>query len=319
MLKELQFVQGAVARKDYEPALTHFSIKDGKILGYNGALALCTPINLDISCAPKAVPFIKAVKTCRETVKLHLTPNGRLSVQSGNFTAFVDCIEGEAYPNVVPEGQIVDLTGSLLKSLEELQPFIAADASRPWARGILLRGQSAFATNNIIAVEKWLGYTFPVEVNVPEEAVRELLRIGEEPTQIQIGERSVTFHFGQDKWLRTQLLTTEWPDVSRILDRPSTTVPAPEGFFQALQDLIPFTDDQERVFFLQDAVSTVPDGDITIGATVKVPGVFPGGCYSIKQLLHLETVLKEIDFTQYPDPCLFYGSYIRGAVVGMRF
>lgn len=317
MLEDLRFVQGAVARKDYEPALTHFCIKDGKILGYNGAIALCTPTDLPLTCMPRAVPFVKAVQTCRDTVELHITPTGRLCVRSGGFTAYVDCLEDVDYPVVAPEGPVVELPDrNLLTSLSELAPFIGKDASRPWARGILLRGQSAFATNNIIAIEKWIGYTFPVDVNIPEEAVDELVRIGEEPTQIQIGTNSCTFHFPNGRWLRTQLLSTEWPDVSRILDRPSTTIPVPEGFFRALEDLSPFVDDLDHVYFLDEEVSTVPLD--SVGANIKVPGVKAGGCYNIKQLRRLEGVLKEIDFSMFPDPCLFYGDKIRGAIVGMR-
>jgi DNA polymerase III sliding clamp (beta) subunit (PCNA family) len=318
MLADLKFVQGAVAKKDYDPTLTHFCIRDGKILGYNGALALCTPTDLPLTCAPKAVQFVKAVQTCRDTVEMHLTPNGRLCVRSGSFTAHVECLADVEYPNVAPEGQIVELPkGDLLGALNALSPFVGQDASRSWARGILLRGQSAYATNNIIAIEKWLGYHFPVDVNIPEEAVDELLRIGKEPTQIQLGQNSVTFHFGNNQWLRSQLLTVEWPDVSRILEKESKCKPVPEGFFQALQDLMPFVDDMTRVFFHDGEVSTVPlEG---IGASVKVAGVPDGGCYNIKQLLHLDGTVREIDFSMFPDPCIFYGDKIRGAIVGMRF
>lgn len=317
MLTDLRFVQGAVAKKDYDPKLTHFCIQDGKILGYNGAIALCTPTDLPINCAPQAVPFIKAIKTCKDTVELHMTPNGRLCVRSGKFTAHVECLE-ETYPTVVPEGQIVDLAGcSILEPLQSISTFIGQDASRGWARGILLRGQSALATNNIVIIERWLGFHFPVEVNVPEAAVDELLRIGEEPTHVQVGENHVTFHFAKDRWLRCQVLSTEWPDVSRVMDRESKPVSIPDGLFPALEDLTPFCDDDVRVFFHEGAVSTVPiDG---IGASVQVDGILRGACYNIKQLRLLEGVANEIDFTMYPDPCMFYGDKIRGAIVGMRY
>lgn len=318
MLSDLKFVQGAVARKDYDPKLVHFCIQDGKILGYNGAIALCTPTDLPLNCYPKAVPFVKAIATCKDTVELHLTPNGRLCVRSGKFTAHVDCLE-EGYPVISPEGEIVPLDGCpILEVIESISTFIGQDASRGWARGILLRGQSALATNNIVIVERWLGYHFPVEVNIPEAAVDELLRIGEEPTAIQVSENNITFHFEKNRWLRTQVLSTDWPDVSRILDREVVTPgPVPEGLIAALEDLSPFTDDDVRVFFHDGIVSTVPqDG---IGASVQVEGIKAGPCYNIKQLQKLLAVAKEVDFSVYPDPCLFYGNKLRGAIVGMRY
>ena len=67
MLDELKFVQGSVSRKGFIPELTHFNIKDGMVRGYNGTLALCTPIPFDIDCVPKAEPLIKAIQNCVET------------------------------------------------------------------------------------------------------------------------------------------------------------------------------------------------------------------------------------------------------------
>ena len=315
MLEDLKFVQGAVARKDFVQALTHFRISGGFIKGYNGSLALCSPIGLDLEVTPKAVPFIKAIQTCKDTVQLNMTPSGRLSIKSGPFKAFVDCTE-EAYPDVQPEGEILELDGNLLKALKILNPFIADDASRQWARGVMFRGPSAFATNNVTLVEYWLGYSFPVEINIPKPAVQELIRIGEEPTRFQVSERSATFHYASGRWLRTQLYSTQWPDLAKVLGRDSSPQPLPAGFFAALGDLLPFTDDLERVFFLGSSVATTPvEG---LGASSALAGLPELGIYHIKQLQLLEGVAETIDLAQYPAPCLFYGDKIRGAIVGMR-
>jgi len=315
MLDALKFVQGAVAKKDFVQALTHFHISGGFIKGYNGSLALCSPIDLDLEATPKADPFIKAIATCKDTVQLNMTPAGRLSIKSGSFRAFVDCTD-EAYPDVQPEGEVLELDGALLKALEKLNPFIAEDASRQWARGILFRGRSAFATNNVTLVEYWLGYDFPVEVNIPKPAVQELIRIGEEPTKVQVCENSVTFHYASGRWLRTQTYSTRWPDMAKILDRDSTQQPFPEGFFEALADLLPFADDLERVYFLNTRMATTPvEG---LGASVDLVGLPEQGIYNIRQLQLLEAVAETIDLSQYPAPCLFYGDRVRGAIVGMR-
>ena len=80
MLSELRFVQGAVAKKDFIPALTHFVIEDGAVRGYNGMLALCSPIPFNIACKPRADALVKAIANCTETVQLAMTAAGRLSV-----------------------------------------------------------------------------------------------------------------------------------------------------------------------------------------------------------------------------------------------
>lgn len=315
MLDSLRFVQGAVAKKDFVAALTHFRIQNGMIRGYNGMMALCGPIDLDLDVSPKAAPFIKAVQTCKGPVAIHMTPTGRLAIKSGAFKAFVDCIT-EPFPEVEPEGQEIPLNGEVLGVLKQLAPFIAEDASRPWARGILLRGQSAYATNNVCLIERWLGYDFPVAINIPKAAVTELLRIGEEPERLQMSENNVTFHFPEGRWLRTQTYPTDWPDFGRILDQPSNQVPVPAGFFEAIADLAPFVDELGRVHLGAGAMTTGA-GDAE-GATVELPDLTATGCYHFKQLGLLEDVAESIDLSTYPAPCLFLGDRLRGAIVGMR-
>lgn len=313
MLEALKFVQGAVAKKEFFPALSHFRIAGGSIKGYNGSMALCSPIALDLEATPKAIPFIKAIQTCRDTVQLNLTPTGRLSVKSGSFKAFVECTE-DPFPEIEPEGETIHLDGKLLEALKVLSPFIAEDASRPWARGILFRGPSAYATNNVTLIEYWLGYHFPVEVNIPKPAVQELLRIGEEPAKVQVSEKGVTFHYDSGRWLRTQIYSTEWPDLSKVLDKESSPKPLPKSFYPSLLDVAPFVDEMGRVHLLGNRLATSPDDGI--GASVEI-ALSANGVYNIRQLQLLEGVASAIDLSMYPKPCLFFGERVRGAMVGM--
>ena len=316
MLSSLKFVQGAVAKKDFVPALNHFRIESGRVKGQNGMIALSGPIDLDLSITPKAVEFTKAIQACNDTISMHLTPAGRLSIKSGRFKAFVDCLS-EPFPAVEPEGVEVKLDGTFLEVVKQLAPFIAEDASRPWARGILFRGSSAFATNNVVLVERWLGYNFPVAINVPKQAVAELLRINEEPERLQVTETSVTFHFSNARWLRTQTYSLEWPDVSKVLDQPGTPTPPPETLFSAIETLVPFVGEQSKIFFMPDGSITTSESEGQ-GASVQLDPFGALGCFNIHQFLLLQGVATEIDLTLYPSPCIFYGDRIRGALVGMR-
>ncbi len=315
MLDALKFVQGAVARKDFVPALTHFKIEKGTIKGYNGSLALSSPIDLDLDVTPNAASFAKAIKTCSETVAMHVTPADRLAIISGKFKAFIPCTT-EGFPDIEPEGDLIEIDGKLLDTLKALNPFIGQDASRPWALGVLFKGCSAFATNNIIIIERWLGYQFPVEINIPAAAIKELLRIGKEPISIQVAPNSITFHFEGDRWLKSQVSTLAWPDLSPILERESDQVEIYPGLFEAVESLLPFMVDEERLHMLGGILATAPT--IEEGASIEVPGLPETGCFNGKQMLKLNGVITTIDFLQYPAPCLFFGDNIRGAIVGMR-
>ncbi len=316
MLKELKFVMGAVSKKDFIPALTHFRIQDGTVRSYNGTLALSTPIPLDLNCAPKAEPLVKAIQNCDETVTLSMTPTGRLSVKSGAFRALIECVEEET-PHVVPEGERIELDGdALLKALKVIAPFIGDDASRPWSNGVLLLGQSAFATNNICLIEYWVGAMFPICCNVPRSAIKEMLRIGEPPLWAQSTTNSITFHYSNERWIRSQLLENSWPDLVKVLSAPSQQTPIDGRVFDALVKLKPFADKLGRVFLKGGVLSTHENA--SDGASFEIADMQVEGIYQLEMMALLQDVVKTIDFTAYPKPCMFTGDRLRGAIIGMR-
>lgn len=316
MLKELKFVQGAVAKKDFVPAMTHFRIEKGTVRSFNGTMAICSPIALDLECTPKAETLVRAISNCEETVMLSLTEKGRLKVQSGSFRAFIETIEGDT-PHLEPSGRIVQINGAaLLDSFQKISTFIGNDASRPWTNGILLRGQSAFATNNVCLIEYWLAIDIPFVVNIPGTAVKEVIRVNEPPIHLQLDDNSVTFHYEGGRWIRTQLYITHWPDISKVLDQPSYPSPVDPRLYQALDSLSQFSDELTRVHLKNGVLRTHLEEEI--GASYEVNGLGIDGLYQIKMLRLLEGVAETADFTRYPQPVLFFGKNLRGAIVGMR-
>lgn len=316
MYASLKFCAGSVAKKDFVADLKHFAIQGGRVRGFNGVLALSTPIPFDIDCNPNAEQLIKAVSKCNDTIQLSLTKAGRLSVKSGVFKAFIDCVQGETN-HVEPEGEFVEFDGEvLLKGIQACAAFIGSDASRPWANGVLIKGQSIFATNNVMLVEYWLGSEFPITVNIPKAAVREMQRIGEAPISAQVTERSITFHYTGDRWLRTQLYETQWPDLSKVLNRPSEQVPLDERIFEGLESVKAFVDKMGTIFLMPDELRTHADDQE--GAGFAMEGFGFEGKYNIDMLGLLKDTATTIDWSGYPGPCMFQGDRIRGAIIGMR-
>lgn len=317
MLKELKFVQGAVAKKDFLPHMTHFIIEAGRVRSYNGMIALSSPIPFDIDCKPKGDSLVKAIANCTDTVTLSMTPAGKLRITSGKFKAFIECID-EDTAHVMPEGEEVNFDGELLlKALKVIYPFIGDDASRPWSNGVLLRGQSAYATNNVTLIEYWLGAEFPSTVNIPRAAIQEMLRVNEAPIGAQIASNSITFHYSDGRWIRSQLFVTKWPDLGKVLNAPAAPTPVDKRVFEALEALKPFLDKMSRVYFSDGVASTVRDATAD-GASYEIPGLPFAGIYNHNMLSLLKDVAQQADFSTYPAPCIFYGERLRGAIIGMR-
>jgi hypothetical protein len=317
MLKELKFVQGAVAKKDLLPAMTHFRIERGTVRSYNGVLAISSPIALDIECCPKADAMVRAIASCQEATMISVTPNGRLSVRSGKFRAIVDTIEGDT-PHVEPQGDHIEFDGAaLLEAFKVLEPFIGTDASRAFTNGVLLDSGSAYATNNTCLVQYWIGGAFPLRVNVPRAAIKEVLRVGEPPTHGQVTPDSITFHYTDGRWIRSQLLNTEWPLnlIGKLLDQPSAPQALPEDFFTGVATIKGMTDGASRVYMADGALRTHTNPDEGATYELELPC---DGLYNLHMLSLLDGVVNSIDFTRYPEPALFFGDKLRGAIIGMK-
>jgi hypothetical protein len=304
LLQALKFVAGAVAKSDYLPALQHVAIGGGYVVSFNGTVALCAPVVLDLQACPRADIFAKAIAACTEPAQLHHTAQG-LIVKSGALQVTVPCTV-DTFPRVFPEGFDCPLGGVFLPALKTLEPFVSADTSKQWCNGVLLRGGSAYATNNQVLAEYWCGHTLPIGANIPLPAVRNLIAIDEEPARLQVCERSATFHWADGRWLRTALYPTAWPaSLTQLLAHDKAT-PLPDGFFAALAQLAPFGEDVHMV-----------DGAIeTEAARVDVPGIVAGPRFSLRQLRSLDGVADAITFADYPQPCRFTGERTRGVILG---
>lgn len=316
MLKDLKFVQGAVAKKDLIPAMTHFRIEGGQVRSFNGQMAISSPIAFNIDCNPKASQLVKAIGQCEDEIVLSMTPGNKLRIQSGKFRAFVETVDGDtAHP--LPEGDVINFDGEqLLKACQTLYDFIGNDASRPWTNGILFMGQSAFATNNVCLIEYWLGSPFPFVINVPRNCINELLRVDEPPTHAQIHERSITFHYTDGRWIRSQLLDTTWPDLTKILDSAAKPSVIPPELFEGIETLKKMSDGTSRIY-IQNGILRTHLEEFT-GGIYEVDGLDFEGCYNIAMFSLMNGVATTADFTLYPAPCLFFGERVRGAIIGMR-
>lgn len=318
MLKDLKFVMGAVAKKDLLPAMTHFRIEGGHVRSFNGQMAISSPIAFDIDCNPKADTLVKAIQQCEEEIVLSMTAGGRLRVQSGRFRAFVETVEGETV-HPMPEGDVINFNGDeLLAACKLLKPFIGNDASRPWANGILFLGHSAFATNNASLVEYWIGTPVPFQINLPKHCVNELLRVDEAPTHAQLHDRSITFHYTDGRWIRSQLLDGEWPfeKMTDILNGACAPRTIPPELFTGIEVLQRMADGSSRIYMHNGMLKTHME-EFT-GGVYEVDGLDFEGCYNLAIFGLLNGVANTADFTLYPSPALFFGDRVRGAIIGMR-
>lgn len=328
MLSALKFVSGAINNRSHEESHRHLMIKDRRVTAYNGFITMSSPIDRDLHIKPKADLLIKAVETIAakqkkdkdkedKTTFTYSDKTARLNIKSGAFRTSIACLPNEAdiFP-AEPEGELIAVTPELIKAIIALDPLMGIDATRQWSMGIRIARMSAFATNNIVLVERWHGANFPYECVIPAVAIEELIRVSRVPTHIQMTQSSLTFWFDGGMWLRTQLVAAEWPaHADTLLSVSGAPVALPDDFYENLATLKKFTD-LNVVFFRPGIMSTSKDED---GTSIDIPLQIEQGAFLLNKLAELDGIATAIDFSAYPKPCPFKGHMLRGVIVGQRY
>lgn len=320
MLDALRFVSGAVSKLDTVPALTHYRVEAGFVMGFNGTVALCSPIDLQLSATPNAEQFFRALKSCDDVVSITQQHNGTIKIKSGAFSTTVDC-SPEPYPAVAPDGPAYAVKPGLCALLKKLVPIISNDANRLWMNGALFAQDGTITvTNGVVAAQAWTGDYFHARANVPAAALREVVRTGCDPIAMQWGEKNVTFHFDGGRWLRTSLFNEPWPiaKLDGVLNSACNPRALPEGFFAAVEKLVPFGDDWAKIELHADCVCVVDKGARRVAEMVVHMPMEDKGTYNGKLLLLLKNLATHVDFSLYPQPALWCGDNVRGAIIGMH-
>jgi DNA polymerase III sliding clamp (beta) subunit (PCNA family) len=311
----LNLVRGSVSTKDFVPVLQCFHIYNGRIQGQNGRIAIDAPFPDMGDITVPAERFLKAVDACDGEPKISVTEEGKLSIKKGAFRAVLPLHDHTAFPRAEKTGEVLATCDGLIAMLRRLRPFISEDASRPWALGILLRADYAYATNNVILARTPFEWSFG-DIILPVYAIDELLRIGEEPTVVLVDDTALTFEYKSGAWLRAQLLTGGWPAVENKFDDIPQLEPVPDGLREAVEKVLPFCPDPKfpLIALSANGVSTAEGEHMAAVEGI----VLPEGRYRAETLLAVLEVAKRISLEDYPRPVMFSGDQIEGMFVGMK-
>lgn len=319
MLKTLNFVKGAVAKKGLTPVLNHFRIKDGRIQGTNGNLTIDAPIDLDVEVKVPADRFIKAIKGCGKTQpKFTVTEKGNMTIKAGKFRVMLP-ISTDPFPDVEPEGALFPLTESFMDYLALVKPFINDDSLQLWACGALIRKGSLYATNTALLVGVNAGLDDSIETVLPSYAIDELLRIAEAPTAIRVTKTAATFLFENGSWLRTNLLDKPWPNLDEHLEGIDTTLAVHGDLMEAVKQVLPFCPDADipKIKLTPQGVST---DEGAMSAQVEGCSFEGENIFHAQMLLKVLSVAEYADFSQHPKPVPFVGfnGALKGILMGLR-
>src|SRR6266403_6010754 len=209
---------------------THIGLRGNWAIAFNGIVAAGSPIPEDVLCHPHNLLLIEALSKCDENFSLTQLDNSKLSIKSGKFKAVVPCLDPALMQSASPDPQIVAITNKFKEAIEAVGVLASENAQDVLTASVLMNGPSVIATNRRMIFEYWHGLDLPPNVPLPKQFVAALIKQKKNLSGFGFSRSSATFYFEDGCWLRTQLYSDTWADISNSLDREANLWPIEPNF-----------------------------------------------------------------------------------------
>jgi len=318
MLEAIKKVRATLASKDIVQHFAHYLVRDGYVYASDGRATAAAPfpVKEDIEFLVRGEQFEKVLDRMTGEVKLTVEKNG-VRLTSGRFRGLVKTLDPSiiSYPN--PQGKMIKCPADFLEVVKTLRPFIAEDATRPWALSIWFNGKDATATSNVSMA------TMPCKIKLngllPVWAADYILGRQETLTHIQQGDGYMAFRWEDGSWFSTRMMEGQFPEAVHNLLKG---VKKPK--WKVTKDwLVAF----ERVASLsENAIHLYADkmtgggqyAEVEDAADTPVPKDTECTIWDPRYLAPVLAIAERIDFKEWPDPVSWEGNGARGLVIGRR-
>jgi hypothetical protein len=319
LLAALKFVEPA--SKDIgQINQTHCMLSGNWVAAFDGLLMMAAKIDTDITAFPNTRRLVATLSKCDEAVQITQLDNNRLGIKSGKFSAFVPCIEPGLLAFTPPDAPQWQWNDGVTAALSTVGIIAKENAPRMVQASILLRENSAAATDGVMAFEYWHGTPMPTVV-LPKVFVSELIKIGKKPVQCGASQSTFTVYFEDESFIRTQLYTDPYPNIDKVLGVAASPYPIPAELWSALEKLDAMKSDKHRIYFNAKGSKLQTDIDDNIGASYDFEHPMPDGVmFNIDLLRRFAPFAKTADWVCGDDGKMsaFYGDQFRGVLMSMR-
>lgn len=318
LLNAINFISVAQSNKeDPIPYKNHCILKNGNAAAYDGILTAGCKIEETLEICPQTFKLIAALERCDKDVSI-TELQGRLSVKSGAFSAFVPCWS-ESMPSLSPDPPCGQISEALRTGFQMIAHLAVENGKTIVQESLLLRPGSMVATDRALILEYWHGIDLPTVV-LPKSFVSAILSIPKTLTKFGYSGNSITFYFEDESWIKTQLYEEEWPDINLILNIESKPEPISESFYTALHSISSFSDGkktEQKVYFGEGCLQSHRDKEQ--GASYEVEGLKFGPAFGVEKLKRIEKCIQTVDFYSH-STMFFFGlnGLVRGALAGVR-
>lgn len=293
---------------------THCMLANGYAAAFDGLLMMGAKIDTEITAYPHTRRLLATLSRCDEAVQITQLDGNRLGVKSGKFSAFVPCIEPGLIQFTPPDPPLGVFNEAVVKSLECAGVIAKENAPRMVAASVLLRANSAIATDGVTLFEHWHGLPFP-DLVLPKAFISVLMKITKKPVQAGGSPTTFTVWFEDQSFIRTQLYVEAYPTeaVDKLANSQASPYPIPDELWPALAKLDAMKNDKSAVYFNPKATKLQTDHDDSVGGSYEFDHPLPDGLsFNIDFLRRFQPYVKTVDWNVGGRFAAFYGDNFRG-------
>lgn len=299
-----------------EDQSTYCRIDENRAVSFNLTIGVGTPIEEDLSACPQIALFQAAIERAgMEFAITQLSPS-KLLVRSGDFHAYVPCLDPSAFVWCQPDAAVAPLDERFIEALDKIAGLATTAGETVLETSIQLNDGSVVATNRSVIMEAWHGCSFPTGMLIPKLAYMKLRKAKKKITAFGFSTTSVTFYFEDSTWLFTKCFDTKWPSsVNAMLSSQGIPHAVDKSFFDAVKKVEPFS--VGKIYVEGNLVSSHPFGTKEEGSGLSLP--FEGERYEPRiylseDLMYISRHATKWNANARPDGTAFFGDNLRGVI-----
>jgi hypothetical protein len=287
---------------------------DGWALAFDGVLSAGHKIEESFTVSPQLDTLKRAIATAKGKTSYTVIDNNRLAVTADKFRAIVPCMPLADMPDVSPDAAVAPITDAVRDGFEQLGPLVKESGLTVVEASLLLQANSMVATDRVVMAEYWHGVDLPPALLLPKVFLNAI--IANKKKLVGFGftaGTSVTFHYEDGSWIKTQMFSEGWPNWQGVLNQQVSPAPIPAGIFEAVEAVLPFSK-EGSIYFGADTVRS--HDDIAEGASFECPNAPANWAFNGKRFLYLKGRCDTIAFSQEARAAFFFNTTppMRGAI-----